>query len=142
MPVIGFLGAPAEAPYLKYAAAIREGLKETGYVEDRNVAIEYRWAEGQYDRLAEMAAELVRRQVAAIVPIGGAPATVATKAATSTIPIVFVVGADPIQLGIVASFNRPGANATAGAAALDYSIHSAACKARICDGRHTTQAVT
>ena len=87
MPVVGFLGAPSAAPYARYVAAVHQGLKEVGYVEHQNVAMEYRWADNQYDRLPALAADLVSRRVAVIIPIGGAPATVAAKAATSTIPI-------------------------------------------------------
>jgi putative ABC transport system substrate-binding protein len=111
-PVIGFLAAPAALPYGQHAAAIHLGLKEAGFVEGRNLAIEYRWADGHYDRLPAMAAELVNRRVALIVTIGGAPAVLAAKAATTTIPIIFNLGADPMQLGVVASLNRPGGNIT------------------------------
>jgi ABC-type uncharacterized transport system substrate-binding protein len=111
-PVVGFLGAPSAGPYARYVAAIHQGLKEAGYVEGQNVRFEYRWAEGHYDRLAALAAELVHLQVSVIVPIGGAPPTVAAKAATSTTPIAFNMLADPLELGLVASLNRPGGNLT------------------------------
>jgi putative tryptophan/tyrosine transport system substrate-binding protein len=112
MPVVGFLGAPSAAPYARYIAAVHQGLKEVGYIERQNVAMEYRWADSQYDRLPILAADLISRRVAVIVPIGGAPAVLAAKAATSSIPIVFNVGADPIQLGLVSNFNRPSGNIT------------------------------
>jgi putative ABC transport system substrate-binding protein len=112
LPVLGFLGATTPEPNAQYVAGLRQGLKETGFVEGENVVIEYRWAEGRYDRLPALAAELVSRQVAVIVPIGGAPPTLAAKAATSTIPIVFNIGGDPVRLGVVASLGRPGGNVT------------------------------
>jgi putative ABC transport system substrate-binding protein len=112
MPVVGFLGAPSPESYLQYTAAIRRGLQEAGFVEGQNLTIDYRWAEGRYDRLPVLAADLVNRRVSLIVPIGGAPAVLAAKAATSTIPIVFNMAADPVELGVVASLNRPGGNVT------------------------------
>jgi putative ABC transport system substrate-binding protein len=95
IPVVGFLGAPAHAPYARQVTAIHQGLKEAGYVEGQNVIFEYRWAEGDYDRLPRLAADLVSRHVAMIIPIGGAPSTVAAKHATANIPIVFTIGGDP-----------------------------------------------
>ena len=111
-PVIGILASVSPAPYASYIAAVKEGLRQTGYVEGRNIAIEYRWAEGQYDRLPQQAIELVDRGIAVIVLVGGGPTIAAAKAATATIPIVFVMGEDPVKSGAVASLNRPGGNAT------------------------------
>jgi putative tryptophan/tyrosine transport system substrate-binding protein len=112
MPVIGVLSSQSAGDdYKNLTVPFLQGLKETGYAEGQNVAVEYRWAENQYDRLPALAADLVRRRVAVIVS-NGTPAAVPAKAATTTIPIVFVTGADPVALGLVASLNRPGANLT------------------------------
>jgi ABC-type uncharacterized transport system substrate-binding protein len=111
IPVVGFLNAASAQVYTRQLAAFLKGLSETSYVDGRNVTIEYRWAEGHNDRLPLMAADLVRRQVT-VIAATTTPAALAAKAATTTIPIVFELGSDPVRLGLVASFNRPGGNVT------------------------------
>jgi putative ABC transport system substrate-binding protein len=120
MPVVGWLSGASPGPFAPFVAAFREGLSETGYVEGQNVATEYRWTEGSYDRLPAMAADLVGRKVDLIAALGGTASALAAKSATSTIPIVFLV-ADPVASGLVASLARPGGNLT-GVSALSVDL--------------------
>ena len=112
LPVIGFLHSATASAYARMTAALRKSLNDAGYIEGQNVAIEYRWAEGQFDRLPDLAADLVRHQVSVIFAGGGVDPSLAAKAATSKIPIVFANGTDPVEAGLVGSLDHPGANVT------------------------------
>jgi putative tryptophan/tyrosine transport system substrate-binding protein len=112
LPAIGFLGSPSAAEWVPFVSSFQRGLREMGYVDGENVAIEYRWADGQYERLPALSADLVRRQVSVIFAAGSAAPALAAKDATASIPIVFAHGTDPIRFGLVASLNQPGGNVT------------------------------
>ena len=112
MPVVGFLNSASPDAFAPYVGGFLQGLRDAGYMDGQNVKVEYRWAYGQYDRLPQLAAELLAQQVAVIVASGGEPSVMAAKAATSRTPIVFGIGGDPVKLGLVASLNRPGGNIT------------------------------
>jgi ABC-type uncharacterized transport system substrate-binding protein len=112
VPVVGFLSSLSAGDATRVTAAFSRGLNEAGYVDGRNIVVEYRWAEGEYERLPAMAADLVRRKVVAIAAISGTPSALAAKSATATIPLVFAIGGDPVAFGLVGSLNRPGANVT------------------------------
>jgi putative tryptophan/tyrosine transport system substrate-binding protein len=112
LPVVGYLSSRSPEESAAHAAAFRRGLGDTGYIERENVAIEYRWAKGDYERLPALASELAKQGVNVLVAVGGTPSALAAKAATATIPIVFLIGDDPAKIGLVASFNRPGGNLT------------------------------
>jgi putative tryptophan/tyrosine transport system substrate-binding protein len=112
MPVVGFLHSAAPDTYARFVAAFQQGLRETGYIDGKNVAVEYGWAQGQYDRLPALAAEMIAHRVSVIAATGGDPAALAAKAATTTGPIVFMVGTDPVQVGLVSNLSRPTGNVT------------------------------
>src|SRR5215467_9156107 len=112
LPIIGFLNGASPGPYARFLLGFHQGLKETGYTAGKNVAVEYRWAENRYDRLPALAADLVDRHVTVIAAAGSTPAALAAKGATTTIPIVFLVGGDPVAVGLVPSLARPGGNLT------------------------------
>ena len=112
LPIIGFMSSRAAADSAYLIAAFRKGLSEAGYIDGQNVTIEYRWADGRYDRLPALAGDLIKEKIAVLVAVGGEPSALAAKGATSTIPIVFTIGGDPMKIGLVASMNRPGGNAT------------------------------
>ncbi len=112
MPVVGFLSTRSAKDSARLVAAFGKGLEETGFADGKNLSVDYRFADGQLDRLPELAADLVRRPVAVLVASGGSPSAIAAKAATSSIPIVFVIGGDPVGLGLVTSLSHPGGNAT------------------------------
>lgn len=136
MPVVGFLSSGSKESDTVRLTAFWRGLNETGYVEGRNVASEYRWADDRYDSLSALAANLVERQPSVIATIGSAAAALAAKTATSTIPIVFALAGDPTKIGLVASFNRPGGNVTgATCSGPSSSQNSLRCCTRPCPGR-------
>src|SRR5262249_52524094 len=124
LPVVGLLLSGSTAAFTTNVAAFRKGLSDTGYIEGQNVTIEYHWLEGQYERLPGIASDSVRRRVAVIVAPGSAPAALAAKAVTSTIPIIFAVGEDPVKLGLVNSLARPGGNATG----INFFVHELVAK--------------